>query len=184
MAAAGCGIALALRAERGVQIGIHRTGDMRLAVLLQAGGRLHQVEAAVEYPQRLVAALQFLKLTGGYQRGVHQCSSAGACGTARSRSTVAAMPLARISVMPAQPSGTMWSPNSATLYIAPNTMPEYCRLATTSVAPWAYARVMHSWPSDASTPTGISHSADGQSQGDAPVTKVAAAPASTEPTEK
>ena len=51
----------------------------------------------------------------------------------RERSAVAAAPLATISAMPAQPIAGMLSPNSMRLSRAANTMPEYCKLATTSV---------------------------------------------------
>ena len=102
-------------------------------VAARAGLGLHEVEAAVEHPEGRVALAQLPELFDGDEGGVHgessfekwfgdgcrgccvQCSSAGAFGTARWRSTVAAMPLAMISAMPAQPAASMRSSNSTTL---------------------------------------------------------------------
>ena len=50
-----------------------------------------------------------------YMEAPLQCSSAGALGSERWRSTVAAMPLQTISAIPAQPEASIRSPNSSTL---------------------------------------------------------------------
>ena len=78
--------------------------------------RLHQLEAAVKNAQGLAVFHQGLQLPGSNYGGVvhcmllvrlAQCSSAGALGAARARSTVAAMPLVIIKAMPAQPDQVM-----------------------------------------------------------------------------
>ena len=106
--------------------------DVRRKVLLFPGVRLHQVKAAVKHAQGLLAGHEGLQLFRGNQgRVVHfllqsaQCSSAGAWGAARARSTVAAMALRMISAMPVQPIRGILSPNRIRLYSAANTMPEY-----------------------------------------------------------
>ncbi|MCY1372368.1 hypothetical protein D9M69_595700 [compost metagenome] len=120
-------------AEVGVEVGVLRARDVRGGIQLRAGVGLHEVEAAVEHHEGRVALAQLPQLFDGDEGGVHgessfekmigdgcrgccvQCSSAGAFGTARWRSTVAAMPLAMISPMPAQPAASMRSSNSTTL---------------------------------------------------------------------
>ena len=94
------------------------------------------------------------------------------------------MPLPMISAIPAQPTRGMSSSNSHRLYSAENTMPEYCRLATTRPAPWLYARVMHSCPSEAKIPTGSSHTACVQDQGETPANSMPKAPATMVPKAK
>ena len=115
-------------AQIAIEVGVDSAGNVRGVVLSGARLGLHQRERAVENHHCRARFLHRLRLLEGDQGAVHkspslffavfrclQCSSAGAFGSDRWRSTVAAMPLATISAMPAQPAASMRSPNTSTL---------------------------------------------------------------------
>ncbi len=168
-----------------------RQGPLTLSVLVGFAGVVLTLQPTMS-PGQLFAGLAGLLSGLTAALAYLQVMALGKLGEPATRvvfyfavgSAVAVMPLARIRAMPTQPERGMSSPNSSRPNSAPNTMPLYCRQATTRVAPRLKARVMHSWPSVASRPTGSSHRACGHCQGEAPTTAMPSAPATAEPTAK
>ena len=80
----------ALVAQVAIQIGMHRSGDMRLRVLGCASVWVAEVKAAIQHERRLPAGQACLKILDGYENGVHArivvcCCITPACGAYLSR---------------------------------------------------------------------------------------------------